>query len=484
MRPQRGAVLLVMIVMLIIGLAAALVGSLSVSGIKTARQAASSTALAQAKEALIAYAVHRSNRPGELPCPDTIGDGSASYGSGCSSYVGYLPWKDLGLPELRDGAGEKLWYALSTNFYAGNSVNIDSDTQGQLSITGKTNMSNVVAIIFAPGTPLCGQTHATSSLDQYLEAMSSVTATTASDKTFSDDCSASPYNDQMLAITADQILQPVEKRIAREAKACLESYSSASGGKYPWAAVVANIPQRPSKSPNYFGRFPDGIDPSLIQGDTQDFIDALNNLQTQLNNFAQDNPNTLDAAGHTLENLASPAPAQIYNKTGNQAKTTGKEAQKLANDKPGYSVSSVQELINATQASLADNLALVASAPYFDNCLLLRAIPSGTPAKYWDTWKDLLFYQVASGSTSNPGSCSTCLSIQGGNNTNRAVVIVAGKKLVPLRIQSDATTYLELDNLLPKVNAANQFKTYRPTDPAYQTINDVVQCVDSQDKCK
>ncbi len=484
-KQQRGGVMLVMLVMLIIGLTAALVGSLSVAGIKTARQDSSSSALAQAKEALIAYAVHDPNRPGELPCPDVDGNGTADYIAGCSSYVGYLPWKDLDLPELRDGASEKLWYAVSINFYAGNTVKLDSDAQGQLTVSGQTNVGNVAAIIFAPGAPLCGKTHATNNIDQYLEAMPSVVATTATDKVPNNDCTAAPYNDQLLAITADQILQPVEKRIVREAKACLDSYAIKSGGKYPWAAVVAGIPQRPSKSPNYFGRFPDGIDSSLINGDTQDFIDALNNLQTQLNKFAQGNSNTLSAAGITLENIAdNNRPAQIFSNTGNKAETTGKAAQKLASNQLGYTVNSVQTLIDATQALLATNLSAVASDANFNDCLLLHSIPSGYPAPYWDTWKDLLFYQVAAGSTSNPGICSTCLTIQGASSANRAVVIVAGKKLVANRIQSDATTYLEADNLLPKVDATKPYKTYRPTDSSYSLINDVVLCVDGLTKCK
>jgi len=82
-------------------------------------------ALAQAREALIAYAAERpidgAVGPGYLPCPDTDDDGwaEATCGSlsghlGQADRLGRLPWKTLGLPDLRDGSGERLWYAVST----------------------------------------------------------------------------------------------------------------------------------------------------------------------------------------------------------------------------------------------------------------------------------------------------------------------------------------------------------------------------------
>jgi hypothetical protein len=82
-------------------------------------------ALAQAHEALLAYAAERpidaAVGPGYLPCPDTDDDGwaestcgSLSGHLGQAARLGRLPWKTLGLPDLRDGSGERLWYAVST----------------------------------------------------------------------------------------------------------------------------------------------------------------------------------------------------------------------------------------------------------------------------------------------------------------------------------------------------------------------------------
>lgn len=124
---QQGAGLLLALVA--VALAMVSVGALALSsaGLAAQRAAASDRALAQAREALIAYAADRPIDarvgPGYLPCPDLDDDGWAE--STCGSLSGHLgqaerlgrlPWKTLGLPDLRDGHGERLWYAVSTRF--------------------------------------------------------------------------------------------------------------------------------------------------------------------------------------------------------------------------------------------------------------------------------------------------------------------------------------------------------------------------------
>lgn len=175
---QRGAVLMVMLVIMVMGIAAALVNSLSSSTVKTAQQEKTTAALAQAKDALISYAViygdtHANPVSGFLPCPDIDGigtnlpaEGSAKPSCGAKniSMIGRLPWKTLDLSVLRDSDGECLWYAVS-GFYKNNPDTdlMNWDTNGQLKIyasdgTLLTQPDNqVVAIIFAPGSALPGQ---------------------------------------------------------------------------------------------------------------------------------------------------------------------------------------------------------------------------------------------------------------------------------------------------------------------------------------
>lgn len=124
-RRQRGAALLAAAALLAsVLLAVAALGLASQAG-GASRAGVSDRALLQAREALVAYAADRAldadQGPGYLPCPDLDDDGwaEATCGSlagevGQAQRLGRLPWKTLGLPDLRDGHGERLWYAVST----------------------------------------------------------------------------------------------------------------------------------------------------------------------------------------------------------------------------------------------------------------------------------------------------------------------------------------------------------------------------------
>ena len=113
--------------------------------------------LARAKEALIARAVTDANRPGSLPCPDLItndgglsnfpGDGKADMFTltQCPSYVGWLPWVTLDLPELSDDTGTRLWYALSPELRDDDSAQpINSDRALAQQLDGAADIAAVI----------------------------------------------------------------------------------------------------------------------------------------------------------------------------------------------------------------------------------------------------------------------------------------------------------------------------------------------------
>src|SRR5258708_10209720 len=124
---ERGAAFLLAILALLAGIGVALAVDLTAHAGASRRERASERALAQAREALIAYATDRPMTrevgPGYWPGPDLDGDGwaeatcgSQSGDTGQAERLGLLPWKTLGPPDLRDGSGERLWYAVSSKY--------------------------------------------------------------------------------------------------------------------------------------------------------------------------------------------------------------------------------------------------------------------------------------------------------------------------------------------------------------------------------
>lgn len=283
---QRGAALMVMLVIMVIGSAAFLVSSLSRPGAQIERDRITIEALAQAKGALIAYAVSRGDvvgtRPGDLPCPDTDAppppgtinnNYGAAEGSCTAGAIGRLPWKTLGISELVDESGEPLWYAISGNFRDANDnpPPINSDTVGSLDVydnDGTTLLtpagSKAVAVVFAPGkiigsqqrSSASGKTTATNYLDTGPNSRNNATGPFISaNKT-------DTFNDRLIYITTDQLLPAIEKRVAGEIKNQLNAYYSAWHA-FPFAAVF-NDPSNPlnfvGQASTYYGLLPIGND--------------------------------------------------------------------------------------------------------------------------------------------------------------------------------------------------------------------------------
>ncbi len=234
---QHGQALLAALAILAIGIGALIYGLAGPTAATLDNDRKTSAAVAQAKEALIGYAASDSNRPGSLPCPDIDNNGSAQLfaGSDCPSYIGRLPWRTLGLPDPRDGTGERLWYAVSRDFARNPSgaPALNSNAAGQLTITGAAPLNNVIAIVFAPGAVVGSQVRDAAnqnSAANYLEGGNEASGTT----TFTTGPASGSFNDKLLAITGEALFTVVETRIAREARAVLQSFYGANGF-YPFA---------------------------------------------------------------------------------------------------------------------------------------------------------------------------------------------------------------------------------------------------------
>jgi hypothetical protein len=323
-KKQNGLALLIMVIVIFLAISSYYFSTISIVEIQVNNIEKTRKVLKQAKAALISYAVTHvdgngsgvAGEYGYLPCPDssavsTEGNQDPACGGFFKNRLGYLPWKSLDLPALKDGSGNCLWYAISGS-YKGENISplpqkfytglINEDTTGLFQVVD--GIDEVVAIVFAPGVPLAGQarvidanTHCgenygnqiaylegdgvtnnsnvpdiVDSPDQFIHA----TATSAQE--------AVPYNDYFITITREEIWQAVKRRgdlnnhlreVTEALAMCLANYVNGNVNKrFPLPALMnidsgdyrmmdayrddVSVPQ------NYAGRFPFYLDESNV----------------------------------------------------------------------------------------------------------------------------------------------------------------------------------------------------------------------------
>lgn len=173
---SRGAALIILMALLAMGVFYFLMQEIEGLGQYQRAAKVESDPIVQAKEALLAYATtyrdtHSDEVFGYLPCPDLDGDGvaEATCGNAGEASVGLLPYRSLGLPDLRDSAGICLWYAVSGSFKnnpKSATALMNWDAQGQFGVvdSGGTTLvapddpqGGAAAVIFAAGGALAGQ---------------------------------------------------------------------------------------------------------------------------------------------------------------------------------------------------------------------------------------------------------------------------------------------------------------------------------------
>jgi hypothetical protein len=492
---ESGAALLAFLLLLVTVASYTLLTKLNVAATMAYRDKETARALAEAKAALIGFAaganiapitscVANCPRSGDLPCPDKDNDGHADNPCsnntitcpGLTCRLGRLPWKTLGLPDLRDGAGERLWYAVSNDFKdsprrpcgsSGASGCLNSDSRGTITLRNSYNTrlhdgsvtdlyvkSGAVALVIAPGSVLRRQQSSTSFYNQHRECPACVTdVCPSSPPANTPACHAINYldrrvgwennenfvdggtdgfiqgdvrdaqgnvivNDKILAISYDEIIPRLQQRVSREVSLCLEEYAALPGNnqRYPWAAELDK-----SSPPDYdddggvpFGRLPD----------------VLNDTSTTMLGGANSN----------------------------------QWPQPPAND-----------------------------------CKLTSPVSSNT---WWLNWKELVFYGVAeayhpAGTTPFPcGVGATCLTVNPSSIADRRVVVmVAGRPLQGVVGGGNQERSLPTDPLVTANNKKGKVQNYlerenaQPPDsglpsddlfvsgPATATFNDVT-CVD------
>ncbi len=460
---ERGAALLIMLLVLILGGAALFSRNLSSQLPAASRARANAELLADAKEALLGYATTwDATHPGELgflPCPDLdatglLGEGEAHEllcGLPYTSVLGRFPWRTLGLDPGRTRGGECLWYAVSGSWKAGGLAKpalLNEDSSGQFRvlaadgttiIAGSTAAERPVAIIIAPGQPLPGQARLTlpSGVNQcggnFLAAG------------YLDNDTASGINNATLALTPDAI----------------DDVISADPGS---SAVNDQV---------LF----------ITRGEIQDRLLRRPDVQTSLRNltlavakciadYGRRNP-----AGPNDRRLPWPAPVDLT-----EYRTAGQY-----NDTPvGVLSGRVANVVNDSNGQTGNATTGVLTA------CSTAAVPEWTPAMatLWQHWKDHLFYALAWDFRPNAPAtttCTTCLQVNGAG-AFAAVVIYSGSRLGALNqvrdeppmnpdTRSAIGNYLEGRNATNHPNAAGT-GNYQ-SGASTTTFNDILYCIDA-----
>lgn len=307
---QGGIALLVLVIVIALTVSAYYFSSISAIDIKVDNLEKTRVALKQAKQALINYAVTHADgngggiagEYGYLPCPDSTNfstEGNQDPGGNCRAkninILGYLPWKSLDLPALKDGSGNCLWYAVSGSYKGDPSSGlVNEDTNGLFQVVGGSN--GIVAVVFAPGAPLAGQAR---TIDvntlcgkdfgneaAYLEGDGIIDNSSVPNiidfpdwfihASLTSETENSPYNDYFLTITREEIWHAIMQRsdlndrlrdITEALTMCLANYANNNTNRrLPWPAlmnigggdyrVMSDYEDRRGIPQNYAGRFP------------------------------------------------------------------------------------------------------------------------------------------------------------------------------------------------------------------------------------
>jgi hypothetical protein len=202
-RSDRGFALVAFLALFAAGVLYYVVSGLAPSIIDTYRNRKTQEAMAQARDALVGYALQYRDQQiatgtnnamyGFLPMPDVgksrfhASQSPACNTEGCAmnlmngafpaaagTIAGRFPWRTLGIEPLRDGNGECLWYVVSAG-HKSLGINpgaiMNWDTPGQLDVVVTNNNDQMrslianphdrpIAVVFSPGKMLAGQSRA------------------------------------------------------------------------------------------------------------------------------------------------------------------------------------------------------------------------------------------------------------------------------------------------------------------------------------
>ena len=248
---QKGLALIILIIAIALAFISYIVSQLSVPELKLQQEEKTITALNKAKQALLDFAVlYVKDNPGYhgfMPCPDVVGNPVPAEGGSdpnCNdpkeNTLGLFPWAGLDTGILRSSSGNCLWYAVSGEYkHDDRTEMLNEDSNGAFRIydaegnirQGANPEDRVVAVIFDPSSPLPGQNRNFNDTSdcgfdyastEYLEGDGVINnslllggALTIDDfinRGMGTDQLPTPFNDQLVTITRQELWDAVTKR--------------------------------------------------------------------------------------------------------------------------------------------------------------------------------------------------------------------------------------------------------------------------------
>lgn len=460
---QEGAALLLMMLAVIIAMSTVLLAGINRNELRVRQLTQTQQALADARKALIDFAVLNADmnslRSHSLPCPDIDATGGfldgEAHETACGpagvSVLGLLPWRTLGIAPLRDGSSTCLWYAVSGSYkQAGTATSemINVDNNGQLQLfdiesgivtEGVNPADRPVAMVIAAMQPLPSQTRPGT-------AANSTCVYGANPGAYLDTDTNSGIANSVLSGIAD----------ALDVLGVVPGVDAAHNDR------IVTISRA-------------DIERHVLKRD--DFDTDMRSLGLAaaacIADYGRNNP-----GGAADKRLPWPAPVTLTDYRLNAAYDD-------ANN--GLRSGRLPDAVNDSNAETGNTIARVLS-----NCNP-AAVPDWTPQQSarWQNWKDHFFLAVAESfapMAAVPSNCGSCITVNGGGQF-AAVLLFAGSRLATAgQVRNapplDVDTKRNASNYLESLNAANvpgdSIAANYVSGPASGTFNDRLFCIDEQ----
>ncbi|MCL4757244.1 MAG: hypothetical protein KJZ96_02760 [Rhodocyclaceae bacterium] len=260
---QGGLVLVAFVAFLLVAVGGVHVSAFSLQKARMSRERTTMVALAEAREALVAWSVSHPEHPGMLPYPDRGNDGNYDGNSDCvtaaptpEQLLGRLPWLGQTNPcpfphsglmtALRDGSGQVLWMAVSRNLVyvapgaypeihlALRDVPAAAPWMRVVDGRGGTLASRVAVVLIAPEGVTGSQARVggAPAVASYLDPLAPHDHADNRDPTFIAAVPQEGFNDRIVYLTIEDWIRLLLPRVIFEVRRTLEGYRRVHGA-YP-----------------------------------------------------------------------------------------------------------------------------------------------------------------------------------------------------------------------------------------------------------